>query len=75
MPRQVTLGIGPEQTTVATGVADITFTPTMIENTGAQSYIAFTLNRAKMTAKVPGRMNEESTDVVGFAVSRQACFV
>lgn len=40
--------------------ADLTVTPVMIENIGSESYITFELGGAPMTAKVPGRMEEDA---------------
>ena len=69
LPDTLTLGIRPEQMTV--GGSDLIVVPTMIENTGAESYVSFDLAGASLTARVPGRMREESTDPVGFAVARE----
>lgn len=69
LPADVTLGIRPEQMTI--GGDDLRVHPTMIENTGAESYVSFMLAGAPLTARVPGRMDEDRSDAVGFAVARE----
>ncbi len=70
LPATVTLGIRPEQITMAQGTGDITITPTMIENTGAECYLSFVLGGETVTAKLPGRIDEESTDAVSLTLGR-----
>ncbi len=72
LPTEVTLGIRPEHFSIATATPDLTIVPTMIENTGAESYISFDLGGTSITAKVPGRMAEDSTVPIGLAVARGA---
>ncbi len=72
LPPSVTLGIRPEHLSLADGPADITVTPTMIENTGAESYISFQIGDATLTAKVPGRVDEDSTAPIGLNIARQS---
>jgi multiple sugar transport system ATP-binding protein len=70
LPREVTLGIRPEHFALAEGVADLTITPVLIENTGAESYILFTLAGKDMTAKVPGRISEDSVAPISLRIAR-----
>jgi multiple sugar transport system ATP-binding protein len=70
LPKDVILGVRPEQMTLATDAPDLSITPLMIENTGAESYIQFSLAGKHLTAKVPGRMDEDSNERVGFSISR-----
>ncbi|SEW29409.1 carbohydrate ABC transporter ATP-binding protein, CUT1 family [Cognatiyoonia koreensis] len=69
LPAKLTLGIRPEQMSI--GGSDLRITPTMIENTGAESYVSFMLAGAQLTARVPGRMDEDSVTEVGFDVARE----
>ena len=69
LPDQVLVGIRPEHLTRAHGDAALTVTPTMIENTGAECYLNFTLGGKNVTARLPGRMDEESIDVVGLNIA------
>jgi len=72
LPGKVTLGIRPEHLSLAAGPADLVVTPLMIENTGSESYIAFELGGTPMTAKVPGRMEEDAVAPIGLNVARGA---
>ncbi len=69
LPENVTLGIRPEHLTLSDS-PDIVVHPTMIENTGAESYVQFTLGGETVTAKLPGRMDEDSTAEVPLAIDR-----
>ena len=66
----VTLGIRPEHLALGGGAPDLVVQPVMIENTGAECYVSFELNGAKLTAKLPGRMDEDSTETVSLIVAR-----
>ncbi len=70
LPREVTLGIRPEHLSRASGTADLVVEPKMIENTGAESYVSFDLGGTTITARLPGRIPEESTRAVELAVAR-----
>ncbi len=70
LPQQVTLGIRPEHFALSAGAADLTITPVLIENTGAESYIVFDLGGTSMTAKVPGRLDEDSVTPIRLSVTR-----
>ncbi|MEM7641145.1 MAG: sn-glycerol-3-phosphate ABC transporter ATP-binding protein UgpC [Pseudomonadota bacterium] len=70
LPAKVVLGIRPEQISVDKGAADISIIPSMIENTGAECYISFPLGGQTLTAKVPGRIDEESTDRLALRFGR-----
>lgn len=72
LPARVTLGVRPEHLLLADGPADLTVTPTMIENTGAECYITFDLAGISLTAKVPGRMDEDTLDRIGLNVATTA---
>ncbi len=69
LPDQVTLGIRPEQ--LSLGGDDLRVTPTMIENTGAECYVQFALAGVNVTAKLPGRMDEDRTEALSLGVNRQ----
>jgi hypothetical protein len=72
LPARVTLGVRPEHLSLADGPADLTVTPTMIENTGAECHITFDLAGISLTAKVPGRMDEDTLDPIGLNVATTA---
>jgi len=72
LPQKVTLGVRPEHFALAEGRPDLTITPVLIENTGAESYIVFDLGGTAMTAKVPGRLDEDSVVPIGLQVARAA---
>jgi hypothetical protein len=72
LPARVTLGVRPEHLSLADGPADLTVTPTMIENTGAECHITFDLAGISLTAKVPGRMDEDTLDRIGLNVATTA---
>ncbi len=63
----VQVGIRPEH--LAVGGSDLRVTPSMIENTGAECYLNFVLNGVTVTARLPGRMDEDSADVVDLSVA------
>lgn len=67
LPAQVQVGIRPEYLTA--GGSDLQVTPTLIENTGAECYLNFMLNDVTVTARLPGRMDEDSTEPVGLSVA------
>ncbi len=72
LPQAVQVGIRPEHLMLAVGNPDMQVSPTMIENTGAECYLNFALNGVTVTARLPGRMDEDSTDVVGLSIARGA---
>ena len=65
LPDAVTLGIRPEHLSLASAAPDLTVSPELIENTGAECYVSFTLNGARITARLPGRMDEDRTEPLG----------
>lgn len=67
LPRDVQVGIRPEHLTV--GGSDMQVIPNMIENTGAECYLNFVVNGVPVTARVPGRMDEERTDPIGIGIA------
>ncbi|SFS21537.1 ABC transporter ATP-binding protein [Yoonia litorea] len=72
LPTDVKVGIRPEKLSLADGAPDLVVTPTMIENTGAECYLNFSLGGSTVTARLPGRMDEESTDEVGLNIGAGA---
>ena len=70
LPSAVQVGIRPEHLSV--GGSDFEVTPTLIENTGAECYLNFALNGVSVTARVPGRMDEDRTAAVGLQVASGA---
>ncbi|MEM8850788.1 MAG: sn-glycerol-3-phosphate ABC transporter ATP-binding protein UgpC [Pseudomonadota bacterium] len=70
LPAMVILGIRPEQIALADGSADFSVRPSMIENTGAECYLSFPLAGKTLTAKVPGRIDEASTEEVALTFGR-----
>ncbi len=72
LPTQVILGIRPEHLSLATATPDLTVTPLMIENTGAECYVTFALADTTLTARLPGRMAEDTATHIGLAVARNA---
>lgn len=70
LPARLMLGIRPEHLSRATGPADLIVTPDMIENTGAECYLHFTLAGASVTAKRPGWMAEDQSGALGLSVNR-----
>lgn len=69
LPKQVIAGIRPEDLS-RSDTPDLTVTPTMIENTGAECYVQFQIGDTPMTAKLPGRLDETRMDPIGLAVNR-----
>jgi multiple sugar transport system ATP-binding protein len=67
----VTLGLRPEHLSLASGGADLSVVPSMIENTGAETYLSFTLGGKPVTARLPGRMRE-GTETVNLALDSRA---
>ena len=72
LPAEVTLGIRPEHLGLATGAPDLTVTPVMIENTGAECYLTFELGGVPATARLPGRMDEDRLEPVGLTLATGA---
>lgn len=72
LPKEVVLGIRPEHFQIAAGAPDLTVVPTMIENTGAECYLNFTLNGVQGTARIPGRMDETDLSPRGLSISPNA---
>ncbi len=72
LPKEVIVGIRPEHLTIGGGAADLTLTPKMIENTGAESYIVLALGDTSVTAKVPGRMTEDDHKPLGVSIHKAA---
>lgn len=68
--KQVTLGIRPEHMSRAPGRGDLTVTPTMIENTGSESYVSFVLGGTNVTARLPGRMDEDLLAPLNLTIAR-----
>ncbi len=64
----VTLGIRPEH--LGLGGRDLNVVPTMIENTGAECYLSFQLGGVDVTARVPGRLDEDRTEAVGLSIEQ-----
>ncbi len=69
-PDEVLLGIRPEHLSRTDGKADLTVQPKIIENTGAESYLTFDLADTPVTARIPGRMDEDPDGPVGLNVVR-----
>ena len=70
LPSRLILGVRPEHFTVSK-MPDITVTPDLIENTGAEAYVSFTLATTQITARVPGWMAEDTDNPIGFAIAKQ----
>lgn len=63
----VIFGIRPEHLSIGDR-PDLTATPTMIENTGSECYVVFDLGGHPMTAKLPGRMDENDLSPIGLTL-------
>ena len=75
LPEKVILGIRPEHFQIATGTPDLTVTPTLIENTGAECYLNFMINGVQGTARLPGRLDEADLSPRGLQIAPGAmCF-
>jgi multiple sugar transport system ATP-binding protein len=73
LPPDVILGLRPEHLTLAQGVQpDLEVVPTMIENTGAETYMSFVLSEVPVTARLPGRMAEDLVTKVPLCLDRRA---
>ena len=72
LPARVTLGIRPEDLRLAQGGPGFDVTPTLIENTGADSYVSFAMGEAQVTARLAGRMDEDSVETIALAVAPDA---
>jgi multiple sugar transport system ATP-binding protein len=70
---KVTLGLRPEHLSLAgANRPDLTVTATMVENTGAESYLSFVLAGKPVTARLPGRLSVADGDTVGLTVDQRA---
>ncbi|MCK0119339.1 sn-glycerol-3-phosphate ABC transporter ATP-binding protein UgpC [Loktanella sp. F6476L] len=75
LPEKVILGIRPEHFQIATSTPDLTVTPTLIENTGAECYLNFMINGVQGTARLPGRLDEADLSPRGLQIASGAmCF-
>ena len=72
LPPRVTLGIRPEDLRLAGDGPTFSVTPTLIENTGADSYVSFAMGEAQVTARLAGRMPEDSVDQITLSVNPAA---
>ena len=70
LPSKLILGVRPEHFTVSEA-PDITVTPDLIENTGAEAYVSFTLATTQITARVPGWMADDMGKPIGFKITKQ----
>ncbi|MEM8591418.1 MAG: sn-glycerol-3-phosphate ABC transporter ATP-binding protein UgpC [Pseudomonadota bacterium] len=52
----IVIGIRPEHFQLAQGAAQMRVEPTLIESTGADTYLSFELNGASVTARLPGQI-------------------
>jgi len=59
MRERIQLGIRPEHLRLANDDYDFAITPTMIENTGAESYVSFDIAGVSVTARIAGRIEED----------------
>lgn len=69
LPKQVTLGVRPEDLRLAQGEPGFDVVPTLIENTGADSYVSFDMGTTQVTARLAGRMPEDSVEAISLAVA------
>lgn len=69
LPANVIAGIRPEHLS-RSETPDLSVTPIMIENTGSECYVQFELAGKTLTAKLPGRLDEESMAPIGLAFDR-----
>ncbi len=72
LPAKIKVGIRPEQIGRTDNAPDVIVTPTMIENTGAECYLNFAIAGVNVTARLPGRMDEDRTDKVGLHIAEGA---
>jgi multiple sugar transport system ATP-binding protein len=71
LPPQVALGFRPEHLALAQDQeAVIEVTPSMIETTGAETYLSFSLGGKTVTARLPGRMHDRGEETVGLVLDR-----
>jgi len=67
---KVIFGIRPEHLVQSDGPGDLRIRPVMIETTGAESYVNFDLGGTRVTARLPGRIDEESTEEIALDLHR-----
>ncbi len=72
LPAEVILGIRPEHLSLSANGPDLNVHPLMIENTGSESYVTFDIAGTRITARLPGRLAEDSQQALGLAVARGA---
>jgi multiple sugar transport system ATP-binding protein len=71
LPGEVTLGLRPEHLALAHDRApDLSVVPTIIENTGAETYLSFALGGKTVTARLAGRMRETGVEAIGLSLDR-----
>ncbi|SFR33847.1 carbohydrate ABC transporter ATP-binding protein, CUT1 family [Yoonia tamlensis] len=69
LPPDVQLGLRPEHLSLSQTPADLCVEPLMIENTGAECYVTFKLADTTLTARIPGRIDENRTDPIHLAIA------
>ncbi|MEL6572488.1 MAG: sn-glycerol-3-phosphate ABC transporter ATP-binding protein UgpC [Pseudomonadota bacterium] len=72
LPKKVTLGIRPEALTLDKTGPTFDVVPTLIENTGADSYVSFLMGESQVTARLAGRMPEDSVEKIALSVVPEA---
>ena len=71
LPPQVALGFRPEHLALAKDQGSvIEVTPSMIETTGAETYLSFGLGGKTVTARLPGRLQDHGDETVRLVLDR-----
>jgi multiple sugar transport system ATP-binding protein len=72
LPAKVLVGLRPEHLSLAKAGGDLTVVPTMVESTGAETYVQFMLAGRSVTARLPGRLAMTEGDSVALNLDRSA---
>jgi len=73
LPEQLIVGLRPEHFSIAESGADgITVTPTMIEETGPDTYVTFELGGVPTTARLAGRVHCPHGETLTLCVAQEA---
>jgi len=75
LPGSVIVGIRPEHFEPATGPEATAFKPTLIEDTGAESFFNFAWNDTAVVARLPAKLAKSQRDNLTLGIDKSSlCF-